>query len=193
MIRPIRAAQCLGLLLMVMVLAVGCSTVRTTPENQPAKPSLSPRDVDRKQSIPPAAPAIAEPRPLAAVRPQPPPRTAKYFVHTVRHTGETLVAIAAWYTGNGANWKRLTEANPGLDPKRIHIGDAIRIPEQLVATRRPMPKPSLPAATTTHKPPLQPKQPKPAPAVELFGPVDSSPAPDGGKDSGLPRPLQTIN
>jgi hypothetical protein len=194
MIHPLRAARCLGLLPIVMVLAVGCSGVRTTPETRHSAPSMLPADTtDRKQGLPPTPPAIAQPSPPAAGQPSPPPRAAKYFVHTVRHKGETLIAMARWYTGNGANWKQLTEANPALDPRRIHIGDAIRIPEQLLVTRRPLPKKLLPAARAGKKPALRNNPSEPAPDVKLFGPIDHPPSPDGVKDSGLPRPLQTIN
>ena len=68
-------------------------------------------------------------QPLPALEP-------KYFTHTVRGTGETFIAIARWYTGNGNNWARLAQASPDIDPQRIHIGDAIRIPEEIVTTRR---------------------------------------------------------
>ncbi|HSO59419.1 MAG TPA: LysM domain-containing protein, partial [Desulfobacterales bacterium] len=78
-------------------------------------------------------------QPLLALEP-------KYFTHTVRGTGETFIDIARWYTGNGNNWKRLVQANPDINPQRIQIGDAIRVPEEIVIKRRPMTR-SAPSAT----------------------------------------------
>ena len=63
----------------------------------------------------------------------------KLWPHKVRHHRETLYSIAQWYTGSGDNWPRLMEANPDLDPRRIHVGDTVLIPENLLKTRRPMP------------------------------------------------------
>ena len=39
------------------------------------------------------------------------------YVHTVRGSGETLIAISRWYTGSADNWKRLVDANNGLNPR----------------------------------------------------------------------------
>lgn len=59
--------------------------------------------------------------------------------HTVKTQGETLFAIAAWYTGQGMNWKQLVDANPGLNPNKMKIGDVIHIPRRLVLRVDPMP------------------------------------------------------
>lgn len=101
-------------------------------------------------------------QPLLALEP-------KYFTHTVRGTGETFIAIARWYTGNGNNWKRLVQANPAIDPQRIQLGDAIRIPEEIVTTRRPMTM-RAPSATVADKN-RSPHAPRPD--VELFGPIET--------------------
>jgi hypothetical protein len=58
----------------------------------------------------------------------------------VRYSGETISIIAAWYTGDGENWKALVRANPKIDPKLISEGNEILIPERLLKTREPMPK-----------------------------------------------------
>jgi hypothetical protein len=67
-----------------------------------------------------------------------------------------LSFIAAWYTPSWQNWKALAKANPGLDPKRIEVGDEIRIPEALLKTRKPMPSHFLP---TMSKKAVQPAPP----------------------------------
>jgi hypothetical protein len=61
-------------------------------------------------------------------------------VHRVRWPGETLSVIAKWYTDDFANWKALAKANPKLNPNRMLIGTKIRIPEDLVKNREPMPQ-----------------------------------------------------
>jgi len=85
---------------------------------------------------------------------QAPPKPA-YFYHRVKYSGETLAIIAKWYTGDVENWQALTKANPKLDPKRINVGDKIRIPRKLLNTKRPMPRSFVVASTKK-------KQPKPS-------------------------------
>jgi hypothetical protein len=63
-----------------------------------------------------------------------------YLQHTVRWPGESLSIIAKWYTGSLDNWKTLAEANPELNPNRITMGAKIRIPEEMLQTREPMPQ-----------------------------------------------------
>jgi hypothetical protein len=61
-------------------------------------------------------------------------------IHNVRYPGETLSIIARWYTGNGENWHALTKVNPQLDPNHLIIGSEIRIPRNLLSTKKPMPR-----------------------------------------------------
>jgi hypothetical protein len=63
-----------------------------------------------------------------------------FYVHTVRYYGETISIIAAWYTGDGENWKALARANPKIDPKSILESNQILIPERLLKTREAMPQ-----------------------------------------------------
>jgi hypothetical protein len=63
-----------------------------------------------------------------------------YFNHTVKYAGETLAMIAGWYTGNSKNWEIILQHNPGLDVKRIRIGDVILIPQELVVKSDPLPE-----------------------------------------------------
>ena len=64
----------------------------------------------------------------------------KFFVHTVTWPGETVSIVAKWYTGSIDNWKQITQTNPGLDPKKMVIGDKIHIPGHLLKTTKPMPE-----------------------------------------------------
>ena len=63
-----------------------------------------------------------------------------YFVHTVKWRGESVSIIAGWYTGDIQNWKILKEHNPDINPNRIFEGNKIRIPENMMKTKTPMPK-----------------------------------------------------
>ena len=62
-----------------------------------------------------------------------------YFEHKVQWSGESLSLIARWYTGRYANWKAVAEANPGLNPDRIDIGNIIYIPPEIMTTQKPLP------------------------------------------------------
>jgi hypothetical protein len=62
-----------------------------------------------------------------------------YFEHKVQWSGESLSLIARWYTGRYANWKEVAEANPGLNPDRIDIGNIIYIPPEIMTTQKPLP------------------------------------------------------
>lgn len=48
-----------------------------------------------------------------------------------RHTvapGETLYAIARQHLGDGSRWRDLIDANPGLSPDALAVGQVIRVP-----------------------------------------------------------------
>ncbi len=68
------------------------------------------------------------------------PQRINYFEHRVKWPGETLSLIAGWYTGSYANWKAIAQANPGLNPNRIAVGDIINIPPQMMKTKKPLPR-----------------------------------------------------
>lgn len=109
-------------------------------------------------------PEIESPKPL-------------FYIHKVRWPEETLSHIAKWHTGTVKNWETIALANPGLDPKKIDIGDTISIPEDLLTSRKPMPhsfvratvhKKSLPSSSTR-------KISTPSESPKLFGPIESEP------------------
>ena len=64
----------------------------------------------------------------------------KYYHHTVTVSGETLGIIAGWYTGDMSNWRTILSHNKGLDVQRIQIGDTVKIPENLLVRRKPLPE-----------------------------------------------------
>jgi hypothetical protein len=86
-----------------------------------------------------------------------------YYTQTVTWPGESLYLISSWYTGNGENWKVLAQSNPQLDPDRIHLGESIRIPENIVQTKKPLPHDFI-QGKTEKQAPRKDEPPK------LFGP-----------------------
>lgn len=77
---------------------------------------------------------------------QPTQQETPYLDHIVQFQGETLSIIASWYTGSGRNWELVLDANPGVDPRRIRIGDLIRIPRELLSREDPLPRSAVPGA-----------------------------------------------
>jgi hypothetical protein len=67
-------------------------------------------------------------------------KQTNYFEHRVKWSGETLSLIARWYTGHYGNWKTIAQANPGLNPNRIAVGDIINIPPEMMKTKKPLPR-----------------------------------------------------
>jgi nucleoid-associated protein YgaU len=43
--------------------------------------------------------------------------------------GDTLSSIAAKQLGDSNRWKDIQAVNPGLDPNRLRVGDALRLPQ----------------------------------------------------------------
>lgn len=96
--------------------------------------------------------------------PPPPEETpaTEDVVHVIHYSGETLGIIAKWYTGKSENWNLIAGANPGLKPTRLHLGQSITIPGQLVTNREPLPHSVVKKALS---------QIKPKPADELNAPA----------------------
>ena len=73
----------------------------------------------------PIAMAAPAPAPLTTTLNQSAEPTSKTY--TVKK-GDTLFSIAKLQTGSGRNWQKLVSANPGLDPKKLKVGQTITIP-----------------------------------------------------------------
>jgi LysM domain len=95
-------------------------------------------------------------------------RQSDYCTHTVKWPGENLFLISKWYTGSGENWKILAQVNRNLDPDRIYVGEAIRIPENIVKTRKPLPQGFVQPRTVRQVGPVTSKAEDEPP--RLFGP-----------------------
>jgi hypothetical protein len=137
----------------------GCANLTKAPTSEPQQ--ISPGGVNPEHQVLPAA---AEPKVGEADQTQQP----ECFVHTVKWPGETLSHIAKWYTGKFGNWKILADANPGLNPNKIYSGNEIRIPEDVLNTRKPLPKDFL----ARFIPSKGSSQPKAENELPLFGPKE---------------------
>jgi Tfp pilus assembly protein FimV len=166
---------------------VSCRSTARKPEPTPSQPPSAP-------SEPATAPQKSSPPQRTSPppsKPAPPPREAAplpsekslldetYFTHTVKHSGETISIIAAWYTGDLDNWKVLAEVitknNPNADIKRIYVGNKILIPENLLKTRETMPQEFVDSFYKKSKPEKVAPKPVPSEAEEepkLFGPKE---------------------
>lgn len=139
-----------------------------------------------------SAPPVAEP--VKAVSAEKPP-----LIHKVRWGHETLYSIARWYTGKGSNWRHLAAANPKIKPRRMRIGEIIRIPGPLLTTRHPMPETYLrprSARSSSPSPESDQKQPSIEPEIQtppLYGPVVDDATPSSEEKDVLPVPLETLD
>ena len=92
------------------------------------------------------------------------------YVHRVKWAGESLSIIAKWRTGSLENWKGIARANPKLDPNRLQIGEEVRIPDDLLKNREPMPEDfvaSFAPKGETAPAPAQKRTPPPKPAYHV--------------------------
>ena len=159
--------------LMLVGLLAHCAPVPRQPEPMPPAPEVAPT----------LAPAIEAPL-ASELQPQP-------YTHEVRWPGETLSLIARWYTSSDSNWEKIAEANPGLKPRRIQIGDKIFIPEELLKVRKPMPRDYVHSLAAPNRPPstrsVQPS--KDQGKEELFGPAELLSPPGAAEKSELYGPI----
>ncbi len=173
-------------LFIVVVLGVaGCARTQGLSPEKPLR--LQPSQAET------AAPKHQPPdHPPNTPSPEPIPVAAPY-AHEVKRQGETLFSIASWYTGSGSNWPLLVDANPNLQPKKIHVGDTIRIPVALLKKRKPMPEGYLKSKSPKKKSVAARRSPvSPEPEAEpLYGPIGND-APNTRERTGLPVPLETI-
>ena len=147
---------------------------RIAPQEPSPAVSANVASLPKKSGSVPAQPPPEPPQPP----PTAPPLKNHFHVHIVRWSGETLSAVAAWYTGDAKNWKTLAGANPGINPNLIREGNKIFIPDMLLKTREPMPRDFLDRFYSKSKKEKPRSKPQPAPAaqegeMQLFGPKKS--------------------
>jgi hypothetical protein len=159
------------LTLLLTGLLAQCISVPIQPEPVPGAPEPVPGAPVGVSGAPKALPGPAQPEEAPQPPPEPKPES---YTHEVRWPGETLSHIARWYTGSQVNWRKIARANADLEPLSINIGDRILIPEELLKTRKPMPREYLRSLAAPGRiPKTGSSEPqKDAKGEELFGPVE---------------------
>jgi proteasome lid subunit RPN8/RPN11 len=81
-------------------------------------------------------PEVSDPETTLEPTPEPTPQTMGpqpgeavpvLITHTLR-SGETLWGLAARYLGSGQRYGEIVDVNPGIDPRRMRVGDSVLIP-----------------------------------------------------------------
>jgi hypothetical protein len=109
----------------------------------------------------------------------------EYSYHTVNYQGETLSLIARWYTGQAGNWEALMDHNPDLDPRKLQIGDLVKIPQDLLIREDEMPKKFVANATAKVAAGKAGASAPPAKVGDVAGGAVAEPPPTGGAPSVL--------
>lgn len=110
-----------------------------TPDDEPPAETLAvlPRDASAPPSpeVTNAAPPIEDPMAESATDPPAEPATvpqpnaaASIPVDYTIRDGDTLMTIAANWFGDPYKWDLIAKANPGLNPRRLRIGQRITLP-----------------------------------------------------------------
>ncbi len=147
-----------------------------------ANPGVSPENlkVGQKLTLPAGATGSSAPD-AGASNPLNGGSTGDYVVKS----GDTPRTIAAKELGNANRAKEILDANPGLDPRRLRVGQTIKIPGKAgapVSAPAPAPSPSPFGASPSPSP--FGNNPAPSP----FGAPTPSPAPFGGQPSPFSPP-----
>jgi uncharacterized protein len=75
-------------------------------------------------------PAAASDTPAASDKSPAPPTHTRGSTYTIM-TGDALRGIAAKFYHDENRWRYIAAANPGLDPRRLHPGQVIKLPEPI--------------------------------------------------------------
>lgn len=102
----------------------------------PVSPALTRPTNDDPPVLPrePVAPLTASP---AANTPAAVPGASTGSDTYVVKEGDTLTAVAQWWFGDAAKWDLIQDANPGLTPQRLQIGQRIKLPAKGAARATP--------------------------------------------------------
>lgn len=168
--------KALCFLLLFLWSSTGCSPIHSSPDKHAQTPPVN--AVSSTFSTATETQASSDPPPSSSQE----PRSVSlpeinYLTHKIKWSGENLGKIALWYTGASSNWKLLMEANPGVQPLALKIGDSVLIPENLLIRHNSMPTSFVSHETGKKKESSSSsvQQVMDSDKVEFFGPVDTTP------------------
>jgi 5'-nucleotidase/UDP-sugar diphosphatase len=118
----------IGLMSVALLGVVGCQSTNS------AKPTADASTMDLSAPSPQSptayAPPVDSPTPDVTATPATPAMstmTASGNTYEIK-PGDTLWKIAATHYGDGRKWKQIADANPGLEPSKLRIGQTITLP-----------------------------------------------------------------
>ena len=120
-------------LVIALLAAVGCqdsskSSSMSQPNGSVSDVALTPAPITTN------TPPVFEPAPPQPVATVTPAMSTTPIVASASGTsykvkpGDTLWKLAALHYGNGNQWKKIADANPGLSPTTLKVGQTITIP-----------------------------------------------------------------
>ncbi|MGI6851667.1 5'-nucleotidase C-terminal domain-containing protein [Mesorhizobium sp. 1B3] len=98
-----------------------------TAAAEPAQPAATAQPEAKLPDLPAAANDIANTPPPAQAAAAAPAAVTSESGHVVVN-GDTYWDLAEKFYGNGAKWKAISQANPGLQPRRLPVGTSLKIP-----------------------------------------------------------------
>ena len=141
---------------------------RAVPLTPDPSTSLSPVTQPEPAATPPATPGVAvPPRSPDSMREEPAARirdAAKPKPEPMRYTvqeSDTLTYIARQKYGDGKYWTKIRDANPGIDPNHLLVGQVLIIPskEEVTGTKPATGGASKPGLVEVAKPPAMTEKP----------------------------------
>jgi len=105
------------------LLAAGCQTKKPATTNESVTDLTAPAQSTPSVYTPPVQ--TINPEPIAAA-----PMSASMSggsSYTVK-PGDTLWKISTTHYGDGKKWKQICDANPGLSPQKLKVGQTITLP-----------------------------------------------------------------
>ena len=121
----------LPLFALVMLIAGGCAGKKDPATADLAAPSVTPM-----MAAPASYAPVAQPMPIQTAVPDQAPMPASSTInagissggsYTIK-PGDTLWKISASHYGDGKKWKQIVDANPGLSPSKLRVGQTITLP-----------------------------------------------------------------
>jgi LysM repeat protein len=122
-----------GIPALIVLIAGGAVWLSLSPEEgqEPAQITKETGEVTAplaEETEPPPAPTASPPAPVAAAMEPAKPATASPGTYTIAR-GDTLAKIATKLYGDPKKWTAIAQANPGLNPARVKVGQVLKLPD----------------------------------------------------------------